>query len=140
MTEQKGEQTGQTEGERDGASGGSSASVQVVDNPEKGRFELRDGDDVIGVAAYALVPGGGADQRERVVFFHTEVRPEYEGQGLAARLASYALDRTVESGRAIVALCPYIKAYVTRHPEPYAAHLVAPTPAGVKAAERASAG
>ena len=142
MTEQTGEQTGQSEGE--GAADSTDSpdspdSVQVVDNPEQGRFELRDGDDVIGVAAYAVVPGGGADQPERVVFFHTEVSPQYEGQGLAGRLASHALDRTVESGRSIVALCPYIKEYVERHPEPYAAHLQKPTRADMEAAERASA-
>jgi len=127
MTEHTGEHTGQSEGEGALDSLDSPDSVQVVDNPEQGRFELRDGDDVIGVAAYAVVPGGGGDQPERVVFFHTEVRPEYEGQGLASRLASYALDRTVESGRSIVALCPFIKDYIERHPEPYAAHLVRPT-------------
>ncbi|GAA2040132.1 GNAT family N-acetyltransferase [Terrabacter terrae] len=140
MTEQTGEHTGQSDGEGATDSTDSPDSVQVVDNPEQGRFELRDGDDVIGVAAYAVVPGGGADQPERVVFFHTEVRPEYEGQGLAGRLASHALDRTVESGRSIVALCPYIKEYVERHPEPYAAHLQKPTRADVEAAKRASAG
>lgn len=112
-------------------------SVEVTDNPERARFELHDGDTLIGVAAYAVVPADDADQPERVVFFHTEVRDEYEGQGLAGRLASYALDATVASGRAIVALCPYIKTYVSRHPEPYAAHVVAPTRADVDAAERA---
>lgn len=151
MTEQTGEQTGEQAGEwtgdraglnRDGGadSGDSAESVQVVDNPEKARFELRDGDDVIGVAAYAVVPGGSAGEPERVVLFHTEVRPEYEGQGLGARLAGHALDSTVASGRAVVALCPYIKAYVARHQEAYADHVQAPTRADVEAAERASRG
>jgi hypothetical protein len=115
--------------------------VEVADNPERGRFELRDGSHVIGVANYALVQGdssGDGHARDRVVFFHTEVRPEYEGQGLAARLAAFALDQTVAAGRAIVALCPYIKLYLRRHPEPYAAYVLAPTRADVAAADRAA--
>lgn len=115
--------------------------VDVADNPERSRFELRDGGRVIGVASYALVPGDSADgasSPDRVVFFHTEVRPEYEGQGLAGRLASFALDATLAAGREIVALCPYIKLYLQRHPEPYAAHVRRPTKADVEAAELAA--
>jgi predicted GNAT family acetyltransferase len=116
---------------------------EVVDNPERGRFELRDGERVIGVASYALVTEDRAEDAseqapDRVVLFHTEVIPEYEGQGLAGRLASQSLDATIASGRSVVALCPYIKAYVQRHPEPYAAHLVAPTQPDVDAAQRAA--
>ncbi|MEW1953526.1 GNAT family N-acetyltransferase [Terrabacter sp. NPDC080008] len=146
MTEQTGEQTGDQTGQgtQDGegpagsSPGGSPDSVEVTDNPAEHRFELRHGDEVIGVAAYAVVPGG-ADQADRLVLFHTEVRPEYEGQGLGARLAAHALDSALASGRDVVALCPYIKAYVEHHPEPYAARLVKPTRADVEAAEQASA-
>lgn len=115
------------------------AAVEIVDNPTRGRFELRQGDDVIGVASYAVVPGDGPDTPDRVVFFHTEVRPDHEGQGLAGRLASSALEATMASGRSIVALCPYIKTYLRRHPEPYAGSVVTPTSVDVEAAERAAA-
>jgi hypothetical protein len=43
------------------------------------------------------------------------------------------------SGRSIVALCPYIKVYLRRHPEPYAGSVVTPTAVDVEAAERAAA-
>ena len=111
--------------------------IEVVDAPERDRFELRDAGAVIGLASYVVLPGGADGAPDRVVFFHTEVAPEYEGQGLAGRLAEHALDVTVASGRSIVALCPYIKAYVKRHPEPYAAHVVPARPTDVEAAERA---
>lgn len=119
----------------DGADG-----IEVVDHPvdrEHGRFELRERGEVIGIASYAVV-AGDAPGADRVVFFHTEVRPDHEGQGLAARLASTALDATLASGRSIVALCPYVKAYLGRHPEPYAGHVLAPTPADLEAADRAA--
>jgi predicted GNAT family acetyltransferase len=148
MTEQTGDRTEETtpDREQDGGdsagsvgSPGSSDSVRVVHNEDRKRFELRDGDEVIGVAAYAVVPGAG-DEPDRVVLFHTEVSPEYEGQGLGGRLAAHALDSTVASGRVVVALCPYIKAYVRHHPDAYAEGLRQPTRADVEAAERASSG
>ncbi len=111
----------------------------VVDNPDLARFELREAGEVIGIASYAIVPGDGPDVPDRVVFFHTEVRPDHEGQGLAGLLASSALEATMASGRSIVALCPYIKEYLRRHPEPYAGRVVTPTPVDVEAAERAAA-
>jgi predicted GNAT family acetyltransferase len=122
-----------------GHTGEDEVAVEVVDNPDRGRFELREGEEVIGVARYAVVPGDAPDATDRVVFFHTEVRPDHEGRGLAARLASSALEATMASGRSIVALCPYIKVYLRRHPEPYAGSVVTPTAVDVEAAERAAA-
>jgi predicted GNAT family acetyltransferase len=113
------------------------APVDIVDNRERGRFEIRQDGKVIGLAAYAVVPATDTDP-ERIVFFHTEVSPEYEGQGLAGRLAAYALDTTIEAGRTIVAICPYIRAYLRRHPEPYAANVAHATKADVEAADRAA--
>lgn len=122
-----------------GNTGEDEVAVEVVDNPYRGRFELREGEEVIGIARYVVVPGGAPGSTDRVVFFHTEVRPDHEGRGLAARLASSALEATMASGRSIVALCPYIKVYLRRHPEPYAGSVVTPTPVDVEAAERAAA-
>ena len=116
----------------------SADGIAVVDNPARSRFELLDGERVIGIASYVVVPGDGSDDADRVVFFHTEVHPEYEGRGLAGRLADVALSSTVASGRRIVALCPYIKVYLRRHPEPYAAHVLRPTDADVEAADEAA--
>jgi hypothetical protein len=82
----------------------------VVDHPERHRFELQIGDTVAGFAEYRLEPG-------RVVFTHTEVDSAFEGQGLGSKLASGALDSVRGRGLAIVPLCPFIAAYVRRHPE-----------------------
>jgi uncharacterized protein len=115
-------------------------TIEVADNPQRSRFELRDGDRVIGIASYVLVQADSSEEgrTDRVVFFHTEVDPEYEGRGLAGRLAEFALSSTVARGRPIVALCPYIKVYLRRHPEPYAASVVRPTRADVEAADEAA--
>ena len=45
-----------------------------------------------------------------------------EGQGVGNKLAKYVLDYAVEKGYMIQPLCPFIGAYVRRHPE-YQAHV-----------------
>jgi predicted GNAT family acetyltransferase len=111
-------------------------AIEISDNPAAGAFELRDAGRLIGIARYAVVPASGG-RAERVVFFHTEVSKAYEGQGLAGRLAATALDQAVAAGRTVVALCPYIKAYLTRHEADYAGHVAQPQPADLDAVDRA---
>ncbi|MER7070417.1 N-acetyltransferase [Terrabacter sp. NPDC000476] len=111
--------------------------IRVVDVPERERFELRDGEHLIGLASYVVVPAGAPDGEERIVFFHTEVAEAREGQGLAGRLAAAALDTAVATGRVVVPVCPYITAYLKRHPE-HAGHVSAPTPADLRAVDEAA--
>ena len=112
--------------------------IEIVDVPERERFEVRDAGRLIGLASYVVVPAKCRASADRVVFFHTEVAEDREGQGLAGRLAAAALDASVAAGRVIVPVCPYISLYLRRHPEPYAAHVVAPTPADLRAVEEAA--
>ena len=119
----------------DGATDPDVDPFTVVDAPDAGRWEVRDGERLVGIAQYVVVPGTGGHP-DRAVFFHTEVRPEAEGHGLASRLARTALDATIAAGRVVVALCPYIRAWVARHPEPYAEHVVPATQADVDAVEQ----
>lgn len=63
---------------------------------------------------------GGAYYRRRdgvVTFTHTEVSPDLEGQGVGSALAAGALDAVRAAGERVVALCPFVKAYIDRHPE-----------------------
>lgn len=72
--------------------------VTVRHTPERHRYELRDGDAVIGKAHY--VPHEGRKGPERI-FHHTTVSEDYAGQGLAARLVQEALDDTLAAGTAV---------------------------------------
>jgi len=91
------------------------SEVEVVDNPAERRYEIRVDGARAGIAAYGLRDGA-------VVFTHTEVDPEHEGEGLAGRLARGALDDVIRQGKLIVPLCPFIAAWIARHPE-YAEHV-----------------
>ncbi len=51
------------------------------------------------------------------VFVHTGVRDEYEGQGLAGKLAKHVLDEARAEGIQSGATCPYVRSYLERHPD-----------------------
>ncbi|SKC80891.1 GNAT family N-acetyltransferase [Krasilnikoviella flava] len=85
--------------------------VTVVDDRDQQVFLARlDDGRTAGGAYYERTDGV-------VVFTHTEVDPAFEGQGIGSQLAAGALAQVRDAGEKIVPLCPFIKAYVRRHPE-----------------------
>jgi predicted GNAT family acetyltransferase len=84
--------------------------LRIVDNPDEGRYEAFVGDRLAGLVAYRLRTG-------QVVFLHTEVLPAFEGRGIGSRLAAGVLDDARARGLAVVPRCPFIAAYIRRHPE-----------------------
>ncbi|QHG85304.1 N-acetyltransferase (plasmid) [Rhodococcus rhodochrous] len=87
------------------------ANITVAHAPDRRRYELRDGDTVIGFTRYRTRIG--ADSRR--VFVHTEVDPAYGGLGLAGRLVEFALDDVAAAGDRIVPVCPYVVKYLRTH-------------------------
>ena len=85
--------------------------IAVVDNPALDRFEARAPDGtVLGFAAYVRQPGV-------VVFTHTEVAEAAEGRGVGGTLAGGALDAVDASNQGVVPFCPFIRAWIRRHPD-----------------------
>jgi uncharacterized protein len=84
--------------------------VEVVDAPDRDRFEVRVGGEVAGFARYVR-------RGRRVVLVHTEVDDRFEGHGLGSRLAAGALDAIRAKGDRVVPLCPFIARYLERHPD-----------------------
>jgi predicted GNAT family acetyltransferase len=82
---------------------------EVRDNTASHRFELEI-DDQVAKAWYRL-------QGNVVTFTHTEVPSSLSGQGVGSRLAKGALDAARAAGQKVVALCPFIAAYIKRHRE-----------------------
>lgn len=52
-----------------------------------------------------------------VTFTHTVVPKELEGRGVASRLIAYALNDVKARGLKVVPRCPFVAAYVKKHPE-----------------------
>jgi uncharacterized protein len=82
----------------------------VVHVPEASRYELRDGDRMIGELAYRRRDG-------RLALIHTEVDEALEGRGLGSRLVEQALADARREGLEVVPLCPFVDWFVRQHPE-----------------------
>jgi predicted GNAT family acetyltransferase len=79
-------------------------------NTERQRYELIDGDDVVGIAEYEL-------DGDRVILTHTEVLPQHEGKGYGSALAKQVLGEVGGQGLKVVPSCEFMAAYIDRHPE-----------------------
>ena len=84
--------------------------AEVVDVPEKGRFEVRLDDRVVGLASYH-VDGG------TMTLPHTEVDPTVGGRGIGTILVSGVLDAARERGLHVLPYCSFVRHYIQQHPE-----------------------
>jgi predicted GNAT family acetyltransferase len=84
-------------------------SDMVRNNQALSRFEL-DLNGHVAVAYYELKPGV-------ITFKHTEVPPELSGHGSGSKLVRGALEAARAQGLKVVARCPFVAAYMAKHPE-----------------------
>lgn len=84
--------------------------AEVVDNARELRYELHDGDTLVGFINYR-------DENGVRVLVHTDIAPRFEGQGLGAELVEGALEDVRGRGLTIVPLCPFVAAFLRRHPD-----------------------
>lgn len=82
----------------------------VADAPDAQRYEARLDGQLAGILEYVM-------KRGRIALVHTEVLPAFEGQGIAAALARFALDDARRLGLRVIAICPYVQRYLAKHPE-----------------------
>jgi predicted GNAT family acetyltransferase len=95
---------------RDGGrmTGDAESALEVVDVPDRHRYEIvRDGT-VLGYAAYQKTD-------QLIVFTHTEVDPSLEGRGVGSLLVRGALDHVRTLGLAVLPVCPFVQAWLARH-------------------------
>ena len=85
------------------------AASEVRDNPSRHRFELT----VDGATAFVLYKR----LADRVILIHTEVPDALAGKGVGGRLARGTLDAIRAEGIGLVPQCPFIAAYIGKHPE-----------------------
>lgn len=83
--------------------------IDVKDNPVQNRFEAT----IEGHTAkieYKMQPG-------EISVLHTEVPKELEGRGVASAMTKSALEYIRANGLKLIPLCPYMRAYLKKHPE-----------------------
>ena len=84
--------------------------MTVRDVPERSRWEIERDGEVVGVADYRV-------SGDVVVMPHVEVRPDLRGGSIGSELVQAALDDMRARGLHVRPLCPFVVAYVRRHPE-----------------------
>ena len=82
----------------------------VTDAPDNSRYEIRDGDRLLGQAVYQR-------RGDQVVFTHTEVETDEEHSGLGSTLVRAALDDVRSKGGTVVPMCSFVRGWIERHPE-----------------------
>jgi len=84
--------------------------ITVVDVPERGRFEIRDGERVVGLASYHV-------DGDVMTLPHTEVDPSMSGRGLGTQLVTGVLGAARERGLHVLPYCSFVRKYLIDHPE-----------------------
>ena len=84
-------------------------AAAIRDNIEQHRFEL-DADGGTAIMVYHLAPGV-------ITLLHTEVPHALEGKGIGSAIVRGVLDQVRARGLKLVVKCPFVAAYMKRHPE-----------------------
>ena len=82
----------------------------VTNAPDASRYEIRDGDRLLGHADYQR-------DGDTFVFTHTEVDPDAGQSGLGSTLVRSALDDVRAQGGSVVPQCSFVRGWIERHPE-----------------------
>jgi predicted GNAT family acetyltransferase len=82
----------------------------VRNDPEAHRYEIREGDRLLGIAAYQ-------HRGSTLVMTHTEVDQDSGRSGLGGTLVRGALDDVRSQGFKVVPLCPFVRGWIDRHPD-----------------------
>lgn len=90
--------------------GVAAVTLDVVDVPERSRYEVLRNGKVLGFSGYQRAEG-------LIVFTHSEVDPALEGQGIGAALVRGAWDDVRGQGLPVLPICPFVQSWMARHPD-----------------------
>jgi predicted GNAT family acetyltransferase len=88
----------------------SSWELDVINDPEHGRWVATLGADAIAELTYRFVGG-------RVVLLSTWVNHAYRNHRVATELVARVLDEIRESGKKITIICPVVGEFIARNPQ-----------------------
>jgi len=82
--------------------------LTVRDVPDENKYEIREGERVLGIAVYRR-RGDVTD------FLHTEVDQDSGRSKVGSTLVQAALDDVRARGGSVVASCPFVRGWIDRH-------------------------
>ena len=83
--------------------------TDVRNNTDKNRYELSV-DGHLAATYYRIADGV-------ITFVHTEVPDALAGRGVGGKLVKGALDQVRTAGLKVVPQCPFVRAYIEKHPD-----------------------
>lgn len=86
--------------------------LHLADVRERSRYEATLGDDprVAGWLSYQL-------SGEWIALIHTEIDPDFEGQGVGGRLVRSVLDDARRRGLKVIPKCAFVVGWLHKHPD-----------------------
>ncbi|WP_028478353.1 GNAT family N-acetyltransferase [Nocardia sp. CNY236] len=85
-------------------------STEVSNNTALERFEIYVDGAIVGYAEYQ-------DTASERAFVHTEINPQYQGQGYGALLVETALNSTRDDKLGALPMCPMVNHFIETRPE-----------------------
>lgn len=82
---------------------------ELIDNEDSKQYEFRIGDEVARIEYIKT--------KQKVFLTHTEVPASLTGKGVGSALIKAALEDIKQKDMVLVPLCPFVAAYIKRHPE-----------------------
>jgi uncharacterized protein len=86
--------------------------IDVVDQPDALTYEVTVDGEPAGLIRYTR-------DGETITMVHTEIEPRFEGHGVGSELVQRALEDVRAKGEKVRPLCPFVAAYIRRHPGDY---------------------
>jgi predicted GNAT family acetyltransferase len=84
--------------------------ITVTDVPERGRFEIRVDDRVVGLASYHV-------DGDVMTLPHTEIDPSMAGRGLGTTMVREVLAAARSRQLHVLPYCSFVRKYLHDHPE-----------------------
>ena len=82
--------------------------IEVAENEELARFEIRVDGELAGFADYAIAADHWA-------FDHTRIYPQFEARGLGSELIKRTLDAMRDRGLAVYPGCTFVRHFIDTH-------------------------
>jgi predicted GNAT family acetyltransferase len=85
-------------------------TLDIRDSKAADRYEAREDGELAGFLDYVA-------RRDYIALIHTETLASHQGRGIGEQLVRFALGDARRRSLRVVATCPYVRAFLERHPE-----------------------